>query len=85
MPRALAYFTMWYGFNRIKMKRMFSVANSLNTRVLKLMQHLGFRQVYRAPDCHEHGGDILLYEILLSDVLPRRYYSHGQENSTSIA
>jgi len=79
IPRSLAYFTMLYGFEHIHLQRLFSLTNSLNRRVHRLMGWLGFREIYRAAGCHEGGGDLVFNEITHSDVQHQRYFQNGQE------
>lgn len=81
LPRELIHFAFRYSFNVLKLRRVFGLINSTNTSALRITLWLGFKEVYRAEDCHHDGGDIVFLEMRADNCTWTRI-PNGQRLST---
>lgn len=60
-PKAMLREVFNYAFNTANRELVIGVLNSTNNAAVKYDEHLGFKEMWRIPNMHDDGGDVVVF------------------------
>jgi len=66
-PRALLDAVFGHAFNEAGRETLLGIVSSKNAKAMRMDLHLGFREVFRLPEMHDEGGDLVVLAMKKED------------------
>jgi hypothetical protein len=82
-PREMLSKCFRHAFTACERKLVLGIVNSQNERAIRYDEHLGFKELYRIPEMHDDGGDIVVLGMhkkecrYLNDPIPVEAVGHA--------
>jgi RimJ/RimL family protein N-acetyltransferase len=78
-PKRMLEETFRYAFNDCERELLIGIVNSENEKAMKYDEHLGFKELYRIPQMHDNGGDIVVLGMKKSECRYLKRQVNGAE------
>lgn len=66
-PREVLRVAFSHAFDEFKVEKLIGIVNSKNERAMNYDFRLGFKEMFRMPGMHDHGGDIVMLVMTRGD------------------